>query len=330
MPLLRINATLAGLALHDTSHSLKHQLNDLPSSDGPAIIMVHGYKYDPGNPDRCPHRKIFGDREDSWPKKLGLDLANPQSGLGIAFGWFARGPLRAVHARAAILGKELATLVSLLRTHKPDRPVHVIAHSLGSEAAISALGHLPRGAIDRMVLLTGASCSKRLHDMLATPAGRSVEILNVTSRENDLFDAAFERLVGAQGPGNRAIGQGIEAANVVNLQLDCATTLNRMRQLGYEVAEPTGRICHWSSYRRAGVMAFYSAFLRNPNELTLDHLRHVLPETLAPRWSRLFALPRRGYLTQEISLPYGTQSVGSCQPTMGAVLAGTRTNEPAY
>jgi pimeloyl-ACP methyl ester carboxylesterase len=299
--------------------------------------MVHGYKYKPGSEHHCPHAKIFGDTADDWPAQLQFGTDTPDEGLGIALGWDARGTLRKVHRRATDTGKRLATIVKLLRRHTPHRPVHIVAHSLGAELALSALAHLPRGAVDRMVLLTGASYSRRASDMLQTPAGRSVEVLNITSRENDLFDAAFERLVPAPAPGDRAIGLGIDAGNVTNIQLDCAQTLLGFDRMGFKVAAPSRRICHWSAYTRPGVMAFYNAFLRDPAMLPQARLAQWLPREAAPRWSRLLpaftARPRAGRTPDrapELGLSLSPELLGSRMSYRGGALTGRRKNEPAY
>ncbi|MEY8841579.1 hypothetical protein AB9K41_21335, partial [Cribrihabitans sp. XS_ASV171] len=117
------------------------------------------------------------------------------------------------------------------------------------------------------------------------------EFINITSRENDLFDFLFERLIAPPRPGDRAIGLGLDAPNAVTLQLDCTGTLDHISRLAHPIAGAQHRICHWSSYMRPGVLHFYNALLREPERLSLDTLRRGLPEAPAPRWSRLLALP---------------------------------------
>ncbi|MFK7764677.1 MAG: hypothetical protein AB8B62_15555 [Roseobacter sp.] len=330
MPLLRINATDAGLTLHDTAQSAGYRLCALAARPGPAVIMVHGYKYAPGTDDHCPHEKLFGTSEYSWPAHLGFGNAHPREGLGIAFGWYARGALRSVHARASQLGQELAIVIALLRAHTPTRPIHIIAHSLGTEAALSALAHLPANTVDRMVLLTGASYAQRAAALLDTPAGRTTRVLNVTSRENDLFDAAFERLVAPEHRGDCAIGQGIPAPNAVTVQLDCPKTISGLREIGLPIAPPSKRICHWSAYKRPGVMAVYNRFLRHPETLPLKQLAAVLPQKSAPRWSRLVPLPRTAHLRQKISLSLPARTVGLSTRPPQDTYHRRDTNEPAY
>ncbi|MDW4499863.1 alpha/beta hydrolase [Sulfitobacter sp. D35] len=251
----------------------------------PIIIMLHGYRYAPGDPVHCPHRTLLspGGRF-SWPDALGI--GSPTGGFGIALGWAARCSLRDAHARARAHGGQLARIVAHLKGTAPDRPVHVIAHSLGSEIALSALAHLARGAIDRIVLLTGASHKSHAEAMLATPAGRSVEVLNVTSRENDLFDAAFERFVPSRRVGDCAIGHGIAAPNALTLQLDCPRSLEALQRLGIGIAPPLGRVSHWSAYTRPGAMEFYARLMRRPDSLPLSLLQTALPGDTAARWSR--------------------------------------------
>ncbi|WP_299832431.1 alpha/beta hydrolase [uncultured Roseobacter sp.] len=293
MPLLRINARDGMLTLHRRATPVPDAVRATRAAPGPAIIMIHGFKYAPESTSHCPHKKIFRDSTRGWPASLGYNTGLPEEGLGIAFGWYARGPLAQVHRRAADLGRALAQLVEALKSAAPKRPVHIIAHSMGVEIALSALGHLPSQAVQRMVLLTGASFTSHAETMLRTQAGRSAEVFNITSRENDLFDLAFERMVAAPARQDRAIGLGIDLPNVVNLQLDCADTLSGLATLGLPIAAPERRVCHWSSYRRPGVMALYSRLLRDPLGLPQARLAQLLPDTPDPRWSRLVKSPAR-------------------------------------
>ncbi len=301
MPLLRINATAQGLTLHDTPQPAARRLCTMASQPGPAIIMVHGYKYRPGSVSHCPHRKIFGADPKSWPAQLHFGTGLKDEGIGIALGWDARGSLRKVHERATAMGESLAVIVAMLRHHAPNRPVHVIAHSLGAELALSALEHLPSPAIDRMVLLAGASYARRAASCLRTPAGKGLQLLNVTSRENDLFDVAFERLVPAGNPQDKAIGHGIDAPNAATVQLDCPHSLHGLKKLGFDIAPSCRRICHWSAYTRPGVMALYAQFLRNPSAMPFDSLGQTLPRDGTPRWSRF--LPYRANAIRLASMP---------------------------
>ncbi|NIZ14164.1 alpha/beta hydrolase [Phaeobacter sp. HF9A] len=318
MTMIRINAVGEMPVLHarptalerGLDHCIDQGMGQVAQGSGPVIIMIHGYKYQPGNPRHCPHRHILAQdpqhmpwRAPSWPRQLGFGLGHRDEGLALAFGWDARGTLPAAQARAAEAGRALALVVRQLRAQTPHRDIHMIGHSLGTEVALEALHALPAGAVQRVISLTGASYQSRAARALATPAGRSAEFFNITSRENDTFDFLFETLTRAPERGDRAIGQGFEAPNAVTVQLDCEETLARLAQMGHAIAPPERRICHWSSYTRPGALRFYKGLLRQPQRSPLPLMQQALPDTPSRRWSRLLAgrpLPRPQPLWQQI------------------------------
>lgn len=295
MPVIRINANGDTPRLHRSpapAHRLLEQTRHVP---GPVIIMTHGYKYMPGHPLCCPHAGIFAtgatglaESRSRWPAAMGLD--GHGGGLGIAFGWDARGTLWQAQRRARAAGRALADVIGTLRRLNPDRPVHLISHSMGVELAFEALHHLPGKALDRIVSMTGAAFRSRAEAALATPAGRQVEFINVTSRENDLFDFLFERLIAPPRRGDRAIGDRICANNAVTVQIDCVDTRDHIARLGFELGDRSRRVCHWSSYMRPGALWFYAALMRDPGRYPLDLIRRGLPAESDRRWSRLAAV----------------------------------------
>lgn len=298
MAVIRINAIGEQPALHRSPEPVDQALRRAGAAAGPAIVMIHGFKYLPGHRIHCPHRHILALqpealpwRAPSWPRQLGFGAGHGDEGVAVAFGWQARGALWAAQRRAVEAGRALAQVIATLHHQRPERPVHIIAHSLGSELALEALHHLPRGAVGRIISLAGACHRSRTQAALATEAGRAADFINVTSRENDPFDFLFERLITPPRPGDRAIGQGLEAPNAVTLQLDCPGTLQHLERLGAAIAAPERRICHWSSYTRPGVLQFYKDLLRRPESLPLSVIRRGLPQDAAPRWSRLIAPP---------------------------------------
>lgn len=267
-----------------------------PVPGAPVVVMIHGFRFSPRHsatdPQRllfAPERRVRDARIVSWPRRLGFGRG--QEGLAIGFGWHATDSLWASYAEAARAGAALARLVAGLRA-AGSGPVSVIGHSLGARVALTALGSLSPGDIGRLVLLSGAEFHDRAAGALRSPAGRAVEVLNVTSRENDLFDFAFERLVGGPlawlGP---ALGEGLAAPNAVTLQLDSEAHRAALRGLGFPVAPPCRLVCHWSAYLRAGIFRLYRRFLFDPAGLPLATLRAALAEEPAPRWSRLFPRP---------------------------------------
>ena len=297
MPVLRINAEGDTPRLHTSPRPVDEALARC-GGDGPVAVMIHGYKYQPGSARNCPHLHILALhprdmpwRAPSWPRQLGFGTGHQDEGLAIAFGWNARGALWRAQRRAVEAGRALAEIVRDVRRRLPGRPVHVLAHSLGIELALEALHHLPPGAIDRIVSMTGASYRSRALAALATPAGRRAEFFNITSRENDAFDFLFERLIAPPVRRDSAISHGLDAPNALTLQLDCTRTLDHIARLGASVGAPERRICHWSAYTRPGILRFYNDLLRRPEHWSLNALRRGLPEAPEPRWSRLMALP---------------------------------------
>ena len=228
----------------------------------------------------------------SWPQQLGFGAGFDDEGLGIAFGWNAQGPLWAARRQAIRAGRALAELIQELRRLNPKRPIHFIGHSMGAELVLEALHHLLPGALNRIISMTGAAYQSRALDALNTPAGCRAEFINITSRENDLFDCLYEWLIQPPRPGDLSIGTGLHAPNAVTVQLDCPETLNHLSRIVHPIGRPERRICHWSSYTRPGVLRAYNALLRQQDHLCLNSLRRGLPDQPQRRWSRLFALPR--------------------------------------
>jgi hypothetical protein len=262
----------------------------------PVVVVLHGKGYDPAHPRRDPHRLIFAprawhgrSRHVSWPRRLGFALPGPRPALGlcIAFGWRSTGDLWSATARADQTALMLARLVQIIRRADPARRVDLIGHSLGARVILGALPLLAAEAVDRVLLLAGADFTDRARRALASPAGQRAEVLNITTRENDLYDFLFER---AQAPlgGARALGHGLPGvANWLDLQLDHPATEAALRRLGLPLAAPQARICHWSVYLRPGVFRLYRRLIHDRGRLTLPVLRSALEVQAQPRWTRL-------------------------------------------
>ena len=266
--------------------------------NGPVVVMVHGYKYKPGDARHCPHRHVMALQPDdlpyrspSWPRQLGFGAGHAEEGLAIAFGWQARGAIWAARNRAVAAGRALADVVAALQARTPNRPVHMMAHSMGIETCLEALHHLQPGAVQRIISMTGASYHTRVHEALQTPAGETVEFFNIVSRENDLFEAMYEWLIAPPVRGDRAIGKRLDSPNAVTVQIDCPDTLDVLARFGQPLGRPERRVCHWSAYTRPGILRFYNALLRRPDLFPLEALKRDLPGQTTPRWSRLLSLP---------------------------------------
>lgn len=279
---IRADASPQGLVLD--RKRLAAALDRLPPG-APIVVMIHGWRYAPGFARDCPHGSILSldpapedRRAVSWPRHLGLD---GRQGLGIALGWNAKcDPWRA-HLRAYQTGSTLAEIARCIHALS-GRPIQIIAHSMGARVALATLPLVDPGLIDRMVLLAAAETRARTLAALDTPAGGSVEVINVTTRENDLFDACFEW--GIHLGLRTSIGQGLgqERPGWHDLWIDQPRTLAGLARLGHPLADPPRRICHWSPYLRPGTIALYRALI--DGHLSAKDLPRNQP---ARRWSRL-------------------------------------------
>ncbi|WP_177220525.1 alpha/beta hydrolase [Poseidonocella sedimentorum] len=271
-----------------------HALDSLLAGTGPVIIMIHGYKYLPET-THCPFDTILslapragGRLSVSWPRHLGI---SEDAGCGIAFGWRARGSLKDAYGEAERAGAALARLIARISARAPEREIGVIAHSLGARVYLQALKSMPRIAT-RAVLMTAAEFQGEAQTALASPAGRLARVINITSRENDLFDWLFELCLPAPVGGPRALGQGLGAgaARWVDLQIDNSGVLQTLGALGYRVPAPTHRVCHWFPYMRTGLFDLYRDFFFGAPGRSFEYLASQLPAEPCRRWSRL--LPR--------------------------------------
>jgi pimeloyl-ACP methyl ester carboxylesterase len=293
MPILRINAVGACAQLVRPDHT------DTPLADAvrgnlggaPVLIMLHGYRYSPSQPRLSPHNYILQDSpHESWPHQMGYGEGTPDQGLCIAFGWEAGGTIWRAHREAGRSAHALASLIRQLSAHGAG-PVNIMAHSLGARVALAALTHLAPGMIGRMILMTGAELRSTAEAALMTPAGRSAQVLNVISRENDIFDFLYEWLLVPHRLGARTLGAGLALPHCVTAQIDNPDHLSGLKFLGFPIPIATRRICHWSSYTRPGLFPLYREFLSGSGRIDLADLRQSLPFTVTQRWSRLLQRP---------------------------------------
>lgn len=261
----------------------------------PVTIMVHGYRYAPGHPRDDPRHSIFSARhalcgELSWPRHLGF-REDAAPGLAIGLAWNARGSIIAAHLRAGQAARALASIVRAIRDAAGDCRINAIGHSLGARVILNAVAGLPAGHLSRAVLLCAAAFQADARAALAAGRGKGCEFVNITTRENDLFDALVEFALTA-GCG-QTIGQGIgdPQADWVDIQIDNADILRRLAALGFPVVPARRRICHWSAYSRPGVFALYRALLTDPVALPLPVLAAATGARQDPRWSRLLVRP---------------------------------------
>ncbi|KMW56520.1 hypothetical protein AIOL_001474 [Candidatus Rhodobacter oscarellae] len=298
MSLLKVNVVngLPQPQSHETlDAAIARNLAQVPPR-APIIVLIHGYKFSPATSLSDPHRHIFALRPRrgcwkalSWPKHLGFGKGHQNEGLCIALGWEARGSIWRAWRNAQQAGDVLARVIQCVRDHRPC-PVHIVAHSLGARVALAAIPALPAGSIGRAVLMAPAEFQSTAAAMLGTPAGQTAEFINITSRENDLFDTLVEWLLPAPSQGDRCLGAGLwlNAGNWLDIQMDCRRTRSEMSELGYRTPAPTALVCHWWAYLRPGLLRFYGDLIRDPERLNLAMLKHALPSRTRPRWSRIW------------------------------------------
>lgn len=247
--------------------------------DQPVPILIHGLRYAPGVPGKDPHDQILSAEGlpqlglPSWPRHLGLREGQPQ--LMLAFGWQAGGTLWAARRQCTDAGRALAGLIADIHALSPGRRISVMAHSLGARVLWQALPHLASGSLWRAVLLYPATLRAETERALATPAGQSAEVVNITSGENRFFDYGHALLTA--GLGARPLGRGLRRvrAGWLDLRIDCETTLNGLECLGFRIGRRERRVCHWSSYLRPGIFSLYRALIAVPDALSLTALERA-------------------------------------------------------
>ncbi|MEM9756998.1 MAG: hypothetical protein AAF914_13430, partial [Pseudomonadota bacterium] len=284
MAVIAVNASNGQIDGQDT---VRRALAALPEAGG-ITVMAHGFRSCPFTPDASPHNLIYAtDRRRcswksvSWPHYLGLTRAG--AGLGIGFAWPALGRLGQAATRAWRAGDAMARLFALIAAERPDARVHAIAHSLGVRVALRALSAQPAGAVDTLVLLTGAEFRGAARRAAFSPAGRTARILNVTSGENAVFEGLFRILAPGREPLAPALSAGLGAPHPgwLDLRIDAATHLRALRSLGYRPASPARRVCHWSAYLRPGLFPLYRDLFGPDGAAAFARLRQALPAPVA-------------------------------------------------
>jgi pimeloyl-ACP methyl ester carboxylesterase len=248
----------------------------------PYVVMIHGFRYSPSLSSRDPHRQILGLTPDprcwggvSWPRRVGL---NSDRGLGLAWGWEASGTIWAAHRNARQSGAALARVIANLRRIAPQRPVHVIAHSLGARVACAAIERLAKGDIDRVVLLAAALSVDEARRAAASPAGHQATSVNVSGAENGIF--AIGLRLALPFDGRRLVPGAFASEGWIDLRLDTPAVMDHLARRGWRIAPPRMAVCHWSGYLRPGVWRLYRDLLTKPDPVTLTHLRQAAAQAL--------------------------------------------------
>lgn len=290
MALVPVNARDGGLDGEDRLRQALHASKAIRT----VTVMIHGYRFCPfGDPSQNPHHHILSEtpvrdcwKAVSWPRHLRLAK---EGALGVALGWSAQGTLSQAYGRAGETGAALARIAQIVAELRPGLRVNVIAHSLGARVALSALPGLRAGAISRLILLSGAEYRGRAAQALASPAGRAVRVLNVTSRENLPFDAGFRALIRPDRWEDLPLSAGMadRHGGWIDLRIDSPDHAARLSRMGFRLHPPSTRFCHWSGYMRPGVFRLYRAMLDDPGGALFARLS----DTLATRRGTSRAVP---------------------------------------
>lgn len=157
------------------------------------------------------------------------------------------------------MGRELATLITILRAIDHRLKIQAIGHSLGARVILTALPHLPPGSLSLAIFLAGAELRGVAQKSLDTPAGRHLSVLNVVSRENALFDYMLTWLLAPFCFAERALGHGLgtPCSTWVDLAIHHPTLRRGLSALGYTVPAASRWLCHWSVYLRPGLFPLY-------------------------------------------------------------------------
>ena len=257
----------------------------------PIVILVHGFRYNAGDPACDPHQKLFGTSripaKTGWADGLGFNRQALHDGLCIGFGWAGTAeagmhPLTAlckfshVYARAAATGADLADLVNLLGRIDPSRQVDILAHSLGARVVFHALRHLAFKNLGRVLLLGAAEYVSDVDQALAVNhRNPEAEFLNFTARENLPFELLFEYMAPRARPGDRVLSahRSPAARNWVNIQIDHPATIGWLTKRGVRVSTRQIGVTHWGFYLRDGIFDLYRELIRRRHAWDLAKMK---------------------------------------------------------
>ena len=289
----------------------------------PLVVMVHGYKFDPFNPN-CENPNDFlyhydpdrvasdrWKRPASWPLGLGFRERDPYgvSGLCVGFAWSSRpqqrvGAFCRAYQEASQAGRALLKTLDVLAQAHPNRDIDIFVHSLGARVALTALRvAAKRGRTDLIerigkVLLLGpaelVSVARETMEAIERAApSRKPEIYSVVARENDFFDVLVERFApkieGVTPICVGSHGMGEDFDSWLDLQLDSPALNEWLLARGIEIGGgPPRRVCHWGVYNRPGALDFYADILRNRAAWSIDAMRSAgVPTEQEQRWARI-------------------------------------------
>lgn len=288
----------------------------------PLVVMVHGYKFDPFNPDVAnPHDYLYHfdpdrvaadrwQRPASWPVGLGFRDGDKWGvdGLCVGFAWSSRpqqriGAFCRAYQEASQAGRALLQTLDDLSEAYPSRDIDIFVHSLGARVALTALRvAAKRGRADllerigRVILLGPAELVSVARDTMVAiercdPA-RKPEIYSVVARENDFFDVLLERFApkieGVTPVCVGSHGLSKDFGGWLDLQLDSPALKQWLAERSIVIGGGPRRACHWGLYNRPGALEFYAKILRDRPRWSIEAMRAAgVPTEQEQRWARL-------------------------------------------
>ena len=333
-------APASALFRHYLQSEIRRAAAALPAGQSP-LVMVNGFLFDPkhavspdpGDTDN-PHGRIYhfkdtGERSEQrhhttgWPLWMGFDEVDQAggSGLAVAFGWHSQPGFASslidhfqnfyarAYENAGLAAWVLVNVLDELAAALPDRPIDIMAHSLGSRVVVRAIAlaakHHPdlTERIGRVVFLGGAEyvveaqlMTSRLHD-LNRP--RRPDFYNIVSRENDVLDKLGENFGPRTFGNSQVIGHnGLDLSeravktvpNWIDLQIDGERLQDWMLdQRGIQVSgdRPNNIWDHWYYYTFRGNMDLYRGIFRDRPQweiLAMRAAENPIPEGVSKHW----------------------------------------------
>ncbi len=243
----------------DLRHTLEPALADLPAG-APIVIYVHGHQ--------------------DWPHPDVLAQARQQVGLAITLNWPATArffgalpDVNQLYFDAGNAAPALAWLINLLGELAPDRPIDLLAHSLGARVGLQALPLLQHSNLARLVGLAAVEFSAITLLALTAPAARNMAFYNVTTEKTLLFHRIMHHFGPRPGPADGLLCKGFAfpRGNWVDIRLDRPA-----------VRHPLTAVCDKLLDLKQGVKKpaliaqLEAVFLRDRGQTDISEMRNLL------------------------------------------------------